>query len=403
MRWCFPVVSVCFLLSVSAAELPTFRGASSGVLRAITLPTVDISGQVKRHSFVARGTKEIYQGHCDTVLLPDGKTMFAAWCLGHAQWIGPIARSGDGGLSWSKPLPVPENWNETSNTPTLHRLVGVDGRSRLFCFADGLDWSRGGEPPYPMHQAVSEDGGMSWSPMSPNGVQGEVPPKTIHRFDDGARLVMWSDLPGFVVQAESGDGGLTWSDAVKILRVPSRWSQPCVVRSPDGKRCLMLLRENSRRFQSLFSLSEDDARTWSEPRELPAALTGDRHVAKFGLDGRLVVAMRDRAKTSLTYGHYVAWIGHFEDLLHGGEGQCRIKLLHNAARGEDTPPGTGNADCGYSDLERLADGTFVATTYIKYGQGPEKNSVVCTRFKLSEIDLALQAKSSRATPGCAID
>jgi hypothetical protein len=34
----------------------------------------------------------------------------------------------------------------------------------------------------------------------------------------------------------------------------------------------------------------------------------------------------------------------------------------------------------------LSDGTLVATTYVKYRPGPEKHSVVSTRFSLSEID-----------------
>jgi hypothetical protein len=148
----------------------------------------------------------------------------------------------------------------------------------------------------------------------------------------------------------------------------------------------MLLRENSRQYHSLYSISDDNAETWSEPRELPASLTGDRHVARYVPDGRLVVAMRDMAKSSKSYGHYVAWVGCYEDIAEGQEGQYRIKLLHNAARTDNDVPGTGNTDCGYSDLEILTDGTIVATTYIKYQAGPEKNSVVNTRFMLSEVD-----------------
>jgi len=99
------------------------------------------------------------------------------------------------------------------------------------------------------------------------------------------------------------------------------------------------------------------------------------------------------AKTSNTYGHYVAWVGTFEDIVNRREGQYRIKLLHNANRTAADVPGTGNTDCGYSDLELLGDGTVIATTYIKYATGPEKNSVVSTRFKLSETDaMANQVK-----------
>ena len=377
------------LISRPLAKLPKFPGPTSGVSRSIEIPTVDISGQTARHSIVARGTNDTYHGHCDTVLLPDGKTMFTAWTVDHAQLIGPLARSDDGGRTWSAPLDVPASWHTTANTPAIHRLIDPKGNARLVIFGDGLDWRRKGKPPYPMHQAISEDSGRTWTQMKPNGIQGEVPPKTILSFDKGQRLMLWSDLPGYVVQSESHDGGQTWQRERRILRIPDRWGQPCVIRSPNGKQLAMLLRENSRQYHSLYSISNDDAKTWTEPRELPASLTGDRHVAKYALDGRLVVAMRDRAKTSSTYGHYVAWVGRFEDIVQGREGQYRIKLLHNAARTKSDGPDKGNADCGYSDLEVLPDGTFVATTYIKYQSGPEKNSVVNTRFRLAEIDAAM--------------
>ncbi|MFN3166735.1 MAG: sialidase family protein [Phycisphaeraceae bacterium] len=368
------------------AEIPAFKGPTPGVKREIDMALVDLSADRDRHSVVAAGTKAVYQGHCDTVLLPDGKTMFTAWCLGHARWIGPIAKSTDAGLTWSRPLDVPGNWHKTSNTPALHRLVGPDGKARLFCFAGGLDWSRKGKPPYPMHQAYSEDNGHTWTAMAPNGVEGEVPPKTIHAFDEGKRLVMWSDLPGYVVQSESIDGGLTWSAGRQVLSVPGRWGQPCVIRSADGKTHLMLLRENSRKNQSLYSVSHDGAKTWSAPQELPASLTGDRHVAGFAPDGRLIVAFRDVARSSSTYGHYVAWVGRFEDILNGKRGDYRVKLFHNSLRRKSDKPGQGNADCGYSDLEVLADGTIIATTYLKYAEGPEKHSVMNTRFTLAETD-----------------
>lgn len=355
----------------------------------IDLPLVDLSSERQRHSVVAAGTESIYQGHCDTVLLPDGRTMFTAWCLGHAQWIGPLAKSEDAGRTWTDPLAVPSNWSTTSNTPALHRLVGPGGVARLVCFAGGLDWSRGGKPPYPLFQSVSEDEGKTWSAMIPNGVEGEVPPKTILSFDRGNRLVMWSDLPGYVVQSESIDGGLHWSVIRRILRVPDRWSQPCVIASPDGKSLVMLMRENSRRFHSLVSFSHDEAQSWSPPRELPAFLTGDRHVAKYVGGERLVVAFRDMAVSSSTYGHYVAWVGRFEDLAGGRAGDYRIKLFHNSLRKEVDEPGKGNTDCGYSDLEVLPDGTVVATTYVKYAEGPEKHSVMNTRFRLDETDAKL--------------
>jgi hypothetical protein len=36
------------------------------------LPVLDVSSEKNRHTVIARGTEEIYQGHPTTVLMPDG-------------------------------------------------------------------------------------------------------------------------------------------------------------------------------------------------------------------------------------------------------------------------------------------------------------------------------------------
>jgi hypothetical protein len=347
----------------------------------ITIPTIDVSGENERHSFVARGTPETYQGHVDTVLMPDGRTMFAAWVIGHAGHMGPLARSTDAGLTWSDPLPVPEDWYEvTVTTPTIHHLVDPQGRARLFVF--GAHDHRGR-----LRQSYSEDNGVTWTPMRDTGLAAECAPKTILKFDHGERLVMWCDrrAPGcpptedidpVVWQSESWDGGLSWTPERVVVRVPTRWAQPAVVRSAaDPNHLLMLLRNNGPG-RGLRAESRDGGETWSDAMPLPSALTGHRPVIRQAPDGRLVVAMRDTAVASPTRGHYVAWVGTFTDIVTGREGGYRIKLFHNHA----------GADCGYSGLEVLPDGMFVATTYIKYAPGPEKHSVVCTRFSLAETD-----------------
>jgi hypothetical protein len=97
-----------------------------------------------------------------------------------------------------------------------------------------------------------------------------------------------------------------------------------------------------------------------------------------------VICFRDQALNSPTKGHFVAWVGTYEDLRQGRPGQYRVKLLHN-----HPPARTG--DCGYPGVELLPDDTIVATTYVKYAPGPEKHSVVSVRFKLSETDKLLSA------------
>ena len=53
----------------------------------------------------------------------------------------------------------------------------------------------------------------------------------------------------------------------------------------------MLLRENSRKFNSLVIFSDDEGETWTKPRELPGSLTGDRQSARYAPDGRLFISL----------------------------------------------------------------------------------------------------------------
>ena len=185
----------------------------------------------------------------------------------------------------------------------------------------------------------------------------------------------------------SKDGGLTWSKARLLVggggEFPGAWpAEPAFVRSPDGKQIACLLRENSRKYNSLALFTDDEGETWTDPRELPRTLTGDRHQPRYGHDGRLVVPFRDMAAASPTEGHFCAWVGTYGDIAAGRPGQYRLKLLHSYA----------GRDCGYPGLELLPDGTFIATTYCKYRPGPEKQSVVSVRFTLAEVDAIAKAQ-----------
>jgi flavin-dependent dehydrogenase len=356
------------------------------------LPTVDLSNDTARQVVIAQGTAEIYQGHPTTLLLPDGKTIFAVWTLGHGGTCGPMKRSNDGGLTWSELLPTPENWTQAKNCPSLYRLTDPQGVSRLFAFA-------GSGPDRKMQHAHSTDEGRTWTPMTSVGLECVMPFCTITPVDGGKRLIGLTSIrrPGeakdtksnIITQSESTDGGLTWSPWRVLLDLGElKPCEPAIVRSPDGKQLLCLLRENTRRI-ALFMTSDDEGLTWSAAKPLPAGLFGDRHMPHYAPDGRLVVCFRDTGAGSPTKSHFVAWVGRYEDIVAGHDGQYRIKLLHSYK----------GTDCGYPGLELLPDGTFVATTYIKYRPGPELNSVVSTRFQLTETDaLAKNAPTAPASP-----
>jgi hypothetical protein len=190
--------------------------------------------------------------------------------------------------------------------------------------------------------------------------------------------------PGVIWQSVSYDGGLSWGESKPVVNAPGA-SEPAVIRSPDGSQLLMFIREytgRDRRIHSFFSVSDDEGETWSDAKALPLALTGDRHLARYAPDGRLVVVFRSRIARNDSESHFVAWVGRYEDIRQAREGEYRIKLLHSYA----------GCDHGYPGLEILPDGTFVSTTYIKYRPGSEMHSVVSVRFRLEDIESHEQAR-----------
>ena len=94
------------------------------------MPTLDLSAESGRQVVVAREPGR-YFGHPDTELMADGRTMFCTFPLGHGGPACLLQKSTDGGLTWSDPLPVPENWNTATNCPCIHRVTGPDGVERL--------------------------------------------------------------------------------------------------------------------------------------------------------------------------------------------------------------------------------------------------------------------------------
>ena len=348
---------------------------------------IDLDDQAYRQVVVDHEPGQ-YLGHPTTCLLEDGKTMLCVYPKGHGRGSIVYKRSNDGGLTWSDRLPTPASWSTSKEVPTLHRVVDADGKKRIIMWS-GLN---------PAKLAFTEDDGESWGELKPVGDWGGIvvmgfveelstgPGHYMAMFhDDGrffAKMPAKNKMRTFdLYKTFSTDGGLTWSFPESVYRSSDiHLCEPGCIRSPDGKKLAVLLRENARRKNSHIIFSEDEGKTWSEPRELPLALTGDRHTGKYGTDGRLFISFRcnsptEKRKSRPFEGDWVGWVGTWDDLETGGDGQYSVRLKDNK-KGYDTT---------YPGVEVLPDDTFVVTTYGHWSKG-DQPYILSVRFKLHELD-----------------
>lgn len=370
----------------------------------------DIQSVVDRES----GT---YLGHVDTCMLKDG-TVFAVYpkCHGFGQIV--MKKSTDGGVTWSERLPVPDSFSTGMECPTVFALTDKEGKERICVFSGRYPFrmsvSEDGGEHFSELAPIGDYGGYFISTMVSLGegrymalfhdegeyIRGGHDERTVvYRAGTGAdmrtRLFSYKSTDGgktfeemprpywkHIATEHEGDvwekiyetdrsktyadhhyelfsiltedGGLTWSKPRFICtHETAKLCEPGAICSPDGKEIAVFLRDNARKHNSFVITSRDKGVTWSTPREVCDGLTGDRHALQYMPDGRLFVTLRDVSRGSPYLNSWVAWIGSYEDAVSGKDGDCKILLKRNY----------DGFDCAYPGLERLPDGTLLATTY----------------------------------------
>ncbi len=150
-----------------------------------------------------------------------------------------------------------------------------------------------------------------------------------------------------------------------VYREPGQYlGHPSKVLLEDNKTMIVVYSKGHGKGAIVMKKSEDGGLTWSEPQELPAALTGDRHKLDYASDGRVIATFCDTTHISLTKGDWVGWVGTYYDIKFGREGQYRIRFMDNHH----------SRDCAYPRLVLLPDGTFVTTTYGHWAESEERIS-----------------------------
>jgi hypothetical protein len=371
-----------------------------------------------------------YMAHPDSVLLRNGNIL-TVYPAGHGK--GPVLNkvSTDGGISWNETVAnTPKSWENSLETPTVYRLEFSDGREdKLILISANPKWPNMSTPGG-FECSVSDDEGKTWSEFkrfygneSECSVVPIVAMASLTRLkENGVFVDKWmgifhdSDFYNYkTILTIDKDGNVNWSKPEKFLaphREIEKSAQMCeieVIRSDKGQgdELCLISRSQSKKINSMLAFSCDEGKTWSQPKEAPAALNGERHKADYTSDGRLFITFRsiergdkaslyakaaDRTKGWISEG-LIAWVGTYEDLRNGSEGNYRIKIAHIYDDKQTQPEYYANADTGYCGNVVLSDDTIVTSSYGKYS--PEEKSsdgkalktyIASKRIRLNDTD-----------------
>lgn len=383
-----------------------------------------------------------YLGHPDSVLLKD-ESILTFFPEGHGKGKTLARISHDGGLTYPDTIEnAPESWATSLETPTVYRLEFSqhNWEDKLILICGNPKWPNV-KTPGGFNCSISCDEGKTWSEYELFYGNNDpvfsclpiVPMSSLTRLKENGEFVdKWMGLfhdRSFVnyktILTFDEDGKMHWSKPVPYFskyRAIEKASNMCeveCVRSDGGKgdELMLITRSNTKKINSLLTFSTDEGETWSEPVEAPSALSGERHKADYTPDGRLFITFRsierDKEKLKKNYEKksmkwysegWIAWVGTFDDLKNGREGQYRIKIAHTYLDFQNEPSITANADTGYCGNVVLSDGTVVTSSYGIFsteekehgiyktdkGRMKRKTYIVSKRINLKDTDKLLK-------------
>lgn len=400
-----------------------------------------------------------YLAHPDSVLIKDASgslnTIMTMFPEGHGKGNVKVRISTDKGKSYaqSSEIKVPASWAKSQETPTVYRLIFnkdniPSSDDKLIMISGNPKWhndlktKKNG-----FNASISSDEGKTWTEFetfygreyfgwwqSYKVFDAIVAMSSLTRLKDPITHEWKDEWMGLfhdrswncykTILTFDSNGKMNWSypekyfnNDVNHYRKIQKQSNMCeveVIRSEggEGNELCLITRSNSKKINSLISFSSDEGKTWSEPVEVPASLNGERHKAEWVKDGdnwRLFITFRsiersldkiakyapDLKSTGWMSEGWIAWVGDWDDLKYGTEGDYRVKLAHTYLGDETAPQRSANGDTGYCGNVVFDDGTIVTSSYGRFGEWDEnekryvnsqKTYILSKRVNLKDLD-----------------
>lgn len=377
-----------------------------------------------------------YLGQPDMVMLDDEQTLITVYPSGHGKGSVVMQISRDAGETWTEKTDTPSSWRNSHETPTLYKLKMTNGDTKLIMIS-GRPASFGA-PTGGWDTSLSTDNGETWTEYKTHceyfadgttrndtvvamasliqmKENGQYIDKWMGVYHDGGTFVNYKTYLTF-----DENGNDVWTTPVPYLSehraVESRYAicEVGLFRSPDGNRIVGLARNQNHDGWSTMFYSDDEGETWSEPKPVPGSLAGERHKAMYDptdpTGQRLIITFREicydlngnnqhDGNNDWVAGDWIAWVGTYDDIMEGNQGQYRILLC------EDWAHNAKSGDTGYSGLVVKADGTYIIDTYghwdkdywVEHNGNAAYNvyNDLCyikqAKFKLSDLDSQISA------------
>ena len=426
------LISVAVLAVVVAITLlSVYFATSKKMSEYVECQVVKLDGRYKTTVDKRFGK---YLGHPDLVEIDGTLMTFYPSGPGKGAIIGKV--SNDLGQSWQNMTNLPKSWANSMETPCVYKLTRTDGSQVLVLTSGCPNWAADGILPDGFNSSLSFDGGKTWSEFdhlygkewalsefgdSNKAYDGVVAMSSLTqlKYKDGRFIDKWMATFHRGAHDKGMDAGNGYTNYRTYLTIESDkavWSRPepifteqqhiledkygmCeleIIRNEKDDCLIMLARPNRRVSNALICYSYDEGETWSDPRQLPNCLTGDRHKAEYdSVSGKLIISFRqllqdgDKYKTnafaadSVMSEGWVAWVGDFDDLMSYADGDSAndtygdgLIVLGKNYKG---------ADCGYSGVVILGDGTAILHSYGYFDAGATKPYIMQTKFKINDV------------------
>ncbi len=160
--------------------------------------------------------------------MPDGTLLLGTYRSENGYSYGGVARSTDGGKTWSEPVPIGRE-----------KKLNLDAETDVILCRDGILWAALRSSSVNMHYATSTDMGLTWSPAYDIGFKGHAP--HLYRLSTDV-IVMTQRVPQTSMYI-SRDECRTWQGPYLIDTVGGAY--PATVELKDGTILVIYYEEGS--------------------------------------------------------------------------------------------------------------------------------------------------------------